>query len=542
MEAMNDNPKAVKLVEEARSKSVRSSSCWQNAYENLSASCSEIIADEEKKRRLAWDLSDCFQKESGRQGFPSCDSRSPMKKCLERLDDAAINNIFLDFLLDTNSICHQLQMGAFKHETERLVNGLTKSAQFAEEKLENIEEKAENLMKSSMQIHDTLFSIDFETKRVAQATKNVEENIHVVVKHTDAVQEAFTGITASQMELREGQEKMKGKLDEGIGMLQESHKKFGQEIDNLRVEAVEIGKEIDKVGKSMYFKMENLQNKADDIKDLAGVSLDKQGQLLDSQSLAVEKLQFLSKFQSQALEESRNSLQKLAELSHRQQEELIQRQEQLQQAHDRLVENSKSILAAQEAFESKQASMFLALDKLFVLHNSLVLESRLIKSFFVYSVFIFILYMFTSTKQTYNFRPRLYMVLCITFMVECFVLRFGANEVEFQTWIINLPRLLFVLIASIQLLYAIFTYRDYEMLNHQMLLTLVDKINRLQEQKEILGETESHINWSSWIDTDISEHVDMTEDPDYTFQEEVAENSITTSIRRKYDLRPRRLG
>lgn len=80
------------------------------------------------------------------------------------------------------------------------------------------------------------------------------------------------------------------------------------------------------------------------------------------------------------------------------------------------------------------------------------------------------------------------------------------------------------------------------MLNHQMLLTLVDKINRLQEQKEILGETESHINWSSWIDTDISEHVDMTEDPDYTFQEEVAENSITTSIRRKYDLRPRRLG
>lgn len=197
------------------------------------------------------------------------------------------------------------RMGAFKHETERLVNGLTKSAQFAEEKLENIEEKAENLMKSSMQIHDTLFSIDFETKRVAQATKNVEENIHVVVKHTDAVQEAFTGITASQMELREGQEKMKGKLDEGIGMLQESHKKFGQEIDNLRVEAVEIGKEIDKVGKSMYFKMENLQNKADDIKDLAGVSLDKQGQLLDSQSLAVEKLQFLSKFQSQALEESR---------------------------------------------------------------------------------------------------------------------------------------------------------------------------------------------------------------------------------------------
>jgi hypothetical protein len=40
-------------------------------------------------------------------------------------------------------------------------------------------------------------------------------------------------------------------------------------------------------------------------------------------------------------------LQQLAEYGHRQQEELLQRQDQLQRVHDHLMENSKSMLAAQ---------------------------------------------------------------------------------------------------------------------------------------------------------------------------------------------------
>lgn len=40
-------------------------------------------------------------------------------------------------------------------------------------------------------------------------------------------------------------------------------------------------------------------------------------------------------------------LQQLAEYGHRQQEELLQRQEQLQRVHHHLMENSKSMLAAQ---------------------------------------------------------------------------------------------------------------------------------------------------------------------------------------------------
>ncbi|KAF5949789.1 hypothetical protein HYC85_011782 [Camellia sinensis] len=192
---------------------------------------------------------------------------------------------------------------------------------------------------------------------------------------------------------------MKDKLEESMAKLHESSNKVGEEISNLKNQAIEIEEEISKVGNAMSSKMNTLQQRADDIGNMAGISLEKQKQALDGQSLAFEGLKSLTKFQLQALEENRGTLQEFAELGNRQQEELLRRQELLQHARDHL--SSKTILADQEAFESKQASMFVALDLLFALHNAMLLESQFIKALFIYSISIFILYMFTSTKQTY---------------------------------------------------------------------------------------------------------------------------------------------
>ena len=52
--------------------------------------------------------------------------------------------------------------------------------------------------------------------------------------------------------------------------------------------------------------------------------------------------------------------------------------------------------------------MFVALDKIFALQNAMLLESRMIKTFFIYAISIFVIFMLTSTKQTYNVRPLLY--------------------------------------------------------------------------------------------------------------------------------------
>ncbi|GMY09734.1 protein gamete expressed 1 [Fagus crenata] len=316
MDALNDE-KGIERVNNARTKLSGLKSCWYDAYQGFFSKCSEINADDnEGKKRFAWELSNCFQKDSGRTPFPSWHTSSPLKACLEKLDNNAIHT-YRQFYLETNSICHQLQL-----QTEKLVNQLVKSANYAEEKLETIEDKAEHLLQGSKDVHDSLTKIDHQTLQVAQTSKNVSNQINGVLKQSELVFEQSEKIAASQSELQKGQENMNIKLEEGMTMIHEYHNNLGMEIHNLQSENSEIEKKISKV------EMQSLQG-----------------------------LQLLAKFQSQAVEESRGILQQLAKFGHEQQDKLLQRQQQLQQAHDHLVENSKSILEAQEAFEQKQATM-----------------------------------------------------------------------------------------------------------------------------------------------------------------------------------------
>ncbi|CAH9121051.1 unnamed protein product [Cuscuta epithymum] len=548
------NAKGLKLVENARQKMlmIGPDSCWQRAYQSVFAECSKALYDDELRSRLAWHLSDCFQKHSARSSFPFCDPKFPMNHCLKNLDDLS-HKIYLEFFLETNSICHQLQMDAFKYQTERLVNDLKKTAEYAEEKIENIEAHEEVLLQNSKEIQDSLSVVDLRTQNLEKASKNVEEHVTVVLAHSREIHEHSKSIEASQKELTDEQARMKMNLVEGMEILQASYSSLGKEMNELKSEAEEIQKDIGKVGKEMNSKMRILQSKADDIEVIAGVSLDKQRELLDIQSAALDGLQILTNFQSQALEESRGTLQQLVETGEKQQEELLRKQEMLQHAHDHLVENSKIILAAQEAFESKQASMFVAIDKLFALHNAILLESRLMKAFLVYSLSIFLLYMLTSTKQTYNVRPRLYIGLCVTFLIEFCIVRYGTDEMEKQSWIVGMIRSVYVALASIQLLYAVWTHRDYEVLNHQILLTLMEKVNGIQTHKQISWEidsdSESEVEWCSWLEKELQEEVDSLLDPDYLLpvEQEASENSLvennssSISTVRQYNLRNRSL-
>lgn len=537
MEALNDK-NGIQLIENAKNKMLAPNSCWQTAYQNVFEGCAKTLADEELRSRLAWYLSDCFQKHTGRPSFPYCDPKSSMRKCLQNLDRDG-HQIYLEYFLETNSICHQLQTEAFKHQTERLVNELKNTAEYAEEKLGKIEEHGELLLHNSKQVHDSLASIDVRTQQVAQTSKVLEDHVNSVLKYSEVVYEQSKGIASSQLELSEGQVKMKENLAEGMALLQNSYENLGGEIINLRNDAAEIEKEIGKVGDAMSSKMSILQSKADDIGDMAGTSLDKQKELLEGQSVALDGLNFLTKFQSQALEESRVTLQKLAEFGHKQQEELLEKQKLLHQSHDNLVENSKLILEAQEAFESKQASMFVAIDKLFALHNAMLFESRVIIAFLVYSVAIFIVYMLTSIKHAYNVRHRLYLGLCVTFLIEISIFWCVTTDAERQGRLIHIVRSVFAVSASVQYVYAIFTYRDYEMLNHQMLVTLMEKVNSMQRNKESLTwetDVESEVNWCSWMDAELTEDVQLLEDPDYLLPEEVEDNS---QLAKRYNLRRR---
>ncbi|KAG0477979.1 hypothetical protein HPP92_012698 [Vanilla planifolia] len=554
--ANSEDPKATKLLEKARRKLSTPNTCWHRAYNQLFSSCSEIMSSNEKQERLAWMLSDCFQLDSGRSGFPICDTAAgggPMMKCLKKLDDAE-HKVFLEFYLETNSICHQIQNDAFRYKTERLVNDLVKAAQSAEDKLDVIEERSEGLLHESIKIQDALSSVEHQTQRLSDDSKDVDVQIREVLNQSEAIFEQSKDIAAVQFELKEQQAEMREKLNSGMSLLGEYYKNLGDGMEKLMSDTWEIDREIKNVGESMASSMQNLQSTADDIGSLSGLSLEKQKQLLDGQAAALAGLDFLTTFQSRALEESRDNLEKLADFGRKQQEELLRRQDQIHNAHERLIQNSQSILAAQEEFEMKQANIFAALDKLYVLQNTLLTESRFLKAFLFYSCVVFLLYMLTSAKQTFGIRARLYLGLCITFVVEIAATRLSSVEANRQSWLMSkiwMARSSFLIMASIQILHSIFTFRDYEVLNHQLLQTLVqrvqimDKNSGTADHRYLLGEDdEEEDSWIgySWIEEELPEDEGLEDDPNYSLPEEVEENSIMTwsSATRKYSLRPRR--
>ncbi|KMT09481.1 hypothetical protein BVRB_6g129520 [Beta vulgaris subsp. vulgaris] len=546
VDALND-PKAAELLENAKRKLGGTNKCWFRAYQDLFSTCSDIFAAEEKRKRLAWHLSDCFQKDSGRNSFPSCGIKTAMLDCLRKLNNDD-HKTYLEFYLQTNSICHQLQSKAFKSQLEGLVNELKDSAQFAENKLKTIEEKSDNLLHSSNEIHESITSINSQTQVVGETLKNMFGHLGAVLNHSKELNETVQGIAMSQEELVEGQGRLREKLEEDMSRIQESYDDLGQEILSLQKKAINVKQEVNKVGELMSSQMQNLQGKTDDITNMAKLSVEKQHELLQGQSTALEGLQSLTTFLSQALQESRISLQQLVDFADGQHQELLKQQQQLLLANDHLANNSKSILAAQEAFESKQASMFAAIDKLFALHNAMLLESRLIKAFFVYTILILVLYMLTSTKQTYAVRCRLYIGLCIAFAIECAILRFTSNEIKEHNHLRTVVKPLFGLYAIIQLLYTIITYRDYETLNYKMLVSLVEKVNGMKKGEHDFSwnedeDVDSEVDWLSWVEAELPEDISLKEDPDYLLPiaaEDMGENSVVTSTERRYNLRYRR--
>ncbi|KAG8050074.1 hypothetical protein GUJ93_ZPchr0009g194 [Zizania palustris] len=576
MDGSND-PRGVMVLENARRKLAGPKNCWQEAYRRLFASCGDIMADKEKQSRLAWHLSSCFQEDSGRPPLPSCAERSKMVDCRKRLGDSD-GKVFLEFFLETNTLCHQLQAEAFKHNTEKLVNDLTKTSKSAEEKLEVIEERSDQIMKESGKVQDTLSSIEMQADHLAETSKNVGVQINDVLAHSKAIFEQSQEIAASQAELREGQTEMKETIDAGMARIHDSYESLGNGMDKLKEEAVDIKSEIRAAGESMSSKMQDLQSTANDIGSVADRSLENQMQLLDGQSKAMDGLHNLYNFQAQALEESRETTQKLAKFGQLQQEQLLSRQEEIRQAHDHLIRNSHSILEAQEEFRAKQANIFAALDKLYVLHNAILAESRFIKAFFFYCCVVFLVYMLTSAKQTFGIRGQLYFGLCITLLLEIGLIKLGSDDISKQFWVMSkvfLVRSAFLAVATAQLLHAIFTYRDYELLNHRLLQTLVEKVRALEETADDKmpsshsyrsDDSEASLMDYSWVFDELADDdddVDSKADPSYALPEqvvshqshsrrekqraaaacrpaeEIGENSTTTSAGRKYNLRPR---
>lgn len=188
------------------------------------------------------------------------------------------------------------------------MNELRSAAEYADMKLNNIEEQGEKLLQNSEKIGDSLISLDKQSREVGEISKDVQIRLSDMFTHTKEIYEQFTGIAASQMELIKGQNMMKESLEEGMSAVDESYSHLGKGIDILMNETVKIEKEINEVGEELSSKMNSLQSKTDDIANMAETSLYKQKELLDGQSEALNGLEVISKFQSEALKKTRYNL------------------------------------------------------------------------------------------------------------------------------------------------------------------------------------------------------------------------------------------
>uniref|UniRef100_A0A7N2R959 Uncharacterized protein n=1 Tax=Quercus lobata TaxID=97700 RepID=A0A7N2R959_QUELO len=189
--ARKDKDEGIERVNKARRKLTGLKSCWYDAYQGHFPKCSDITTadDNERRKTCGWDLSNCFQKESGRHPFPACHTKSPTKN-------------YQQFFLETNSICHRSNY--IRHQTEKLVNQLVISANYAKEKLDTIEENSKHLLQDSKDIHDSWTKIDRETQQVAQTCKNVSNEINGVLKQSELVFEQSLKIATSQSNCKKG--------------------------------------------------------------------------------------------------------------------------------------------------------------------------------------------------------------------------------------------------------------------------------------------------------------------------------------------------
>lgn len=88
-------------------------------------------------------------------------------------------------------------------------------------------------------------------------------------------------------------------------------------------------------------------------------------------------------------------------------------------------------------------------------------------------------------------------------------------------------------------MYVFEIFRDYEMLNYNMLQNLTEEVTNLRKNAALSWESDDESDWSTFVDKDVSDGIENLKDPNY-FHEEVGDNSHTiSSLTGRYNLRSR---
>eukprot|EP00250_Pteridium_aquilinum_P004482 c14684_g1_i2 orf=78-830(+) len=242
-----------------------------------------------------------------------------------------------------------------------------------------------------------------------------------------------------QMELKDVQQEMNSTLLAAFKELDQAAQQTHQQLTHISQGQEDIARQQVHLADALAQNIERLKESA----------LHSLGELRDSQALAMEETRLSLKGLSEGVQRARVHFE-------------IWRVE-LDQKNQLLLRGSEEILRAQEAFVSKQGSILATLDRLFSLYDSILYESRALKMFLFYSTSLVFFHVLTSAKQTNGARPLLYSGLCLSLVIELYLMRTYGTLLKNQQWLQTQCywiRAVFAAFTALVIAVFILTYRD----------------------------------------------------------------------------------
>ncbi|EGG19807.1 hypothetical protein DFA_06909 [Cavenderia fasciculata] len=419
--------------------------CWEECMMSLQNGCKGM--DDNARSKLAVQLANCHLEKSGMKTY-LCSKEMTVQDCTRSMSETAYMT-YTNFYISTENICYYLMSELFQSRTEEAVNEL---------------------------VHSTV------------ETLNSMKSIHL---HSLQLEESMDQSNIAQQKLSNTQQSMKLQIEQSMDYLNKITSTSEDIKDSMRETSVkqdELSKEQKKLSE------EYQQN--------SKMSLDLLLRIKDS----------ASSIATNTLESIKNQMDLLGL-----QKDTISDLNGLGELTDSFISKQKDLLESQETIVQGHKLIINILDGIHNLSNLILFEFIDAKSLIYYLVTIFFIFLITSHKRTSSSRIPLYIGLVVNLFVERVVLNhnsmspsssyiidivpdFILSMILPTSWVdesvyintstasdiiqakfqfIGKCRKIFAIYTVSTLFLALWFYRDYERLNHRLLLDLTESNRKI---------------------------------------------------------------
>ncbi|KAF2070694.1 hypothetical protein CYY_007995 [Polysphondylium violaceum] len=426
----------------------RNSRCWEECLEILSSSGCRGM-DDIARSRLAVKLSNCHLLKSNHKTYP-CTYDMSISECTMHMDQLSFVT-YTNFYISTENICYYLLNEVFQQKTEDSINRLYDSTINTLESMQDLSKKT----KSIESIVDESYSIQ---KNILNTQNNLKTNILDTIDKIEIISKSSDQIQTTIKESSEKQEDLI-KLHERLHQDHQKHTK--QSLDMIN----------------------QIKTSSDSIISNTANSIENQSKLLNLQSMALNEISNLGQIAD-------NSILKLR---------------QLLSTQERLLDGNQIILSI--------------LEHINYLQHLILSEVIDFKSILFYLFISIIVYIITKHRQTKSARIPLLFGLVFVIVLEKSLTIFsnqenvqyitqsnyipqwfklliensignsnsGTHSFDYIFFSIDHIRKLYYLFGATTIFLSIWFYKDYEKLNHHLLLSLVESnrnlVNLLEKQQ-----------------------------------------------------------